>query len=87
MLVAVDGRSIGTLRFSEVSALLSGPEGVPISLQFERTVRDGSADARTRTYDVALRRERFYLDEENESDMHDTRVRAWTAQVRRELGA
>ena len=44
--------------YAEVSALLAGPEGVPISLQFERSVRDG-AEARTRTYDVALRRERF----------------------------
>ena len=51
----------------QVSSLLSGPEGVPISLQFERIVRDG-ADGRTRTYDVALRRERFYLDDDDDDD-------------------
>ena len=67
VLTSVDGRSISALRFSEVSAMLAGPEGVPISLQFERTTRDGG----TRSYDVALRRERFYLGEnldENEED-------------------
>ena len=26
------------------------------------------------------------LDEENESDMHEERIKAWTAQVRAELG-
>jgi len=64
ILTAVDGRPIAALRFSEVSALLSGPEGVPITLQFERLGRDGS----TRCYDVALRRERFHLDEEAADD-------------------
>ena len=72
VLVSVDGRSIGALRFSEVSALLAGPEGVPISLQFERSVKDGSsaegALGRTRVFDVALRRARFFLQEDEEED-------------------
>ena len=77
VLVAVDGRSIGALRFSEVSELLAGPEGVPILLQFERIVRDGAGGiagaggaaqvAHTRTYDAALKRERFYLPEDDEA--------------------
>ena len=69
-LVSVDGRSIAALRFSEVSALLSGPEGVPVSLSFERqTPGVGGGEGRLRTYDVALRRERFLLpDEDGEDD-------------------
>ena len=67
VLTFVDGRSISALRFSEVSAMLAGPEGVPISLQFERPTRDGG----TRSYDVALRRERFYLGENLDEDEED----------------
>jgi len=67
VLTSVDGRSISALRFSEVSAMLAGPEGVPISLQFERPTRDGG----TRSYDVALRRERFYLGENLNEDEED----------------
>jgi hypothetical protein len=67
VLTSVDGRSISALRFSEVSAMLAGPEGVPISLQFERPTRDGG----TRSYDVALRRERFYLGENLDEDEED----------------
>jgi len=70
VLIAVDGRSIGALRFAEVSALLAGPEGVPISLQFERVVKN-AAEGRTRTYDVALRRERFYLNDEEDDTFDD----------------
>ena len=66
-LVSVDGRSIGTLRFSEVSALLAGDEGAPVALQFERTVRDGM-HSRTRAYDVALKRERFFLNDDDADD-------------------
>ena len=61
-LISVDGRSISALRFSEVSALLSGPQGVPVAMTFQRTVSE-VPEARARTYDVALRRERFYLPE------------------------
>ena len=67
VLTSVDGRSISALRFSEVSAMLAGPEGVPISLQFERPTRDGG----TRSYGVALRRERFYLGENLDEDEED----------------
>jgi len=67
VLTSVDGRSISALRFSEVSAMLAGPEGVPISLKFERPTRDGG----TRSYDVALRRERFYLGENLDEDEED----------------
>jgi len=67
VLTSVDGRPISALRFSEVSAMLAGPEGVPISLQFERPTRDGG----TRSYDVALRRERFYLGENLDEDEED----------------
>ena len=71
--MSVDGKSIAALRFSEVSSLLSGPEGVPISLGFERMVREG-AESHTRTYDVSLKRERFFLGEVEEEDDEDDDV-------------
>lgn len=60
VLVAIDGRSVVTTRFSAVSALLRGDEGTTISLEFERTVRE-RGELRTRAFEVTLRRARFLL--------------------------
>lgn len=67
VLLSIDGKSIGAMRFSEVSTLLSGVEGAPISLEFERVVREGR-ESRARSYEVALRRERFYLPQADDDD-------------------
>ena len=66
-LVGVDGRTILTSSFAEVSSMLRGPEGSSISLDFERAVREHGA-TRTRSFEAMLRRERFFLPAESEDE-------------------
>ena len=60
VLVAIDHASILFFSFAEVSKALSGREGTAVTLGFERVVRERGA-LRTRAFEIALRRERFLV--------------------------
>ena len=60
VLTAIDHASILFFSFAEVSKALSGREGTAVTLGFERVVRERGA-LRTRAFEIALRRERFLV--------------------------